>query len=234
MELFAFIALFAGGFTAIRFALAAREPEMVDPAPRRRGRVIIEDIPTPDPDRGGSLPAGGVPRVTVDDLVARSDPPRPAASLPTAPRRYHPAALRPSDAIVDFIKAKEGFSARAYLDSANVWTIGYGHTGEAAKPGATISRDQADDLLKDDMAVAVAGVRRRVKVNLTQGEYDALVSFVFNLGETKFGSSTLLRKLNSGDYAGAAKEFPRWVYAGGERLAGLETRRAQERQFFLT
>ena len=89
---------------------------------------------------------------------------------------------------------------------------------------------ECEERLLEDATYAGRGVAKGVKVKLTQGQYDALVSFVFNVGETKFYSSTLLRKINAGDCLGAAAEFDRWVYAKGKRLPGLVSRRADERK----
>lgn len=122
----------------------------------------------------------------------------------------------------------------AYKDLVGVWTIGWGHTGPDVVEGMTITREQADDLLMQDTQTAVEVVNRLVTVTLTQGEFDALVDFVFNLGETKFAPSTLLRRLNEGDYQGAAEQFHLWDHAGGKEVAGLLRRRLDETTEFNT
>jgi spore coat assembly protein SafA len=132
---------------------------------------------------------------------------------------------------IDFIKGKEGFRADAYQDPAGVWTIGYGHTG-GVKPGDHVTPEQAETLLRQDVAWAEAAVRQNVKVPLTQGQFDALVSFTFNVGAGALKKSALLEKLNAGDYAGAQAEFGRWVHAGGKVLPGLVTRRREEAEMF--
>lgn len=153
--------------------------------------------------------------------------------------------MNPSQACVTLIKESEGFSANAYLCPAGIWTIGYGHTGADVFPGMTITRERAAELLADDMAGAVSIIRKFVSVNLTQGQFDALVSFCFNVGPGRKGvkdglvslksgqPSTLLRKLNSGDYLGALIEFPRWNKSAGVVLNGLTTRRQAEQRMFM-
>jgi lysozyme len=115
-----------------------------------------------------------------------------------------------------------------------VWTIGVGHTGPEVHEGQTVTQEQADALLASDVAWAENAVKRLVTVKLMQDQFDALVDFVFNLGETAFAGSTLLKKLNAGDYLSASYEFSRWNKAGGKVLAGLVTRRAAEVQVFVS
>ncbi|MCL2660897.1 MAG: lysozyme [Acidobacteriaceae bacterium] len=129
-------------------------------------------------------------------------------------------------------KMFEGLSLTAYADSGGVWTIGYGHTGLDIHQGLTITREQADKLLTEDVARAAEAVNRLVKVPLTQNQFDALVDFTFNLGPGALTGSTLLRLLNSGDYNGAAAQFERWVHAGGVPLPGLIRRRRAEAELF--
>lgn len=130
------------------------------------------------------------------------------------------------------IKDSEGCSLEAYKDPVGVWTIGYGHTGSDVAPGLIISQGRADQLLQEDLAKFEAGVSDLVKVPISDNQFAALVSFAYNLGLAALADSTLLRKLNAGDYQGAAEEFPRWVNAGGQRLPGLVTRRERERRLF--
>ncbi|ORM60874.1 lysozyme [Pantoea brenneri] len=134
---------------------------------------------------------------------------------------------------INLVKHFEGLELKAYRDSVGILTIGYGHT-HAVKAGDVITGEQADAFLREDLQVAELTVNTNVKVKLTQGQFDALVSFVFNLGSGNFVKSTLIKKLNAGDYAGAADEFGRWVNAGGKKLPGLVKRRAAEREVFLT
>lgn len=134
---------------------------------------------------------------------------------------------------INLIKRFEGLRLEAYRDSVGIPTIGYGHT-HGVKMGDVITGAQADAFLRDDLQVAELTINTNVKVKLTQGQFDALASFVFNLGSGNFVKSTLLKKLNTGDYAGAADEFGKWVNAGGKKLPGLVKRRAAEREVFLT
>ena len=141
------------------------------------------------------------------------------------------AAFMPSPEGLQTIKEHEGVRTSAYLDAVQVPTICYGSTrGVYLGQRATLA--QCEHLLMQDATYAGIGVAKHVRVKLTQEQYDALVSFVFNLGETQFRKSTLLRKLNAGDCYGAAREFDRWVFAKGKRLRGLVTRRAAERKSF--
>lgn len=125
----------------------------------------------------------------------------------------------------------EGCRFAAYQDSKSVWTIGYGHIHDV-KAGDTCTPDQAEDWFVDDMRWAQLVVNAKVTVPLTQGAFDALVDFVFNVGSGNFTGSTLLKLLNEGDYAGAALEFERWDMAGGKHILGLLRRRkAEEAEF---
>jgi len=138
---------------------------------------------------------------------------------------------------IDEIKKWEALRLRAYLPTPfDVWTIGYGHTSTAYE-GMVITEAEAERLLRKDLAWVRAAIAKHVDVPLSQEQYDALASFIFNLGEANFRSSTLLRKLNASDYVGAANEFPKWnkQRQGGKlvELRGLTRRRAHERELFL-
>lgn len=139
---------------------------------------------------------------------------------------------------IELIKRFEGLELEAYQDSVGVWTIGYGWTqsvdGKKIAPDMRIDQATADRLLKCGVVQYEQGVNQLVKVKITQGQFDALVSFAYNLGLRSLSTSTLLRKLNDGDKQGAADQFGRWVNAGGKRLDGLVTRRAAERRMFLS
>lgn len=139
---------------------------------------------------------------------------------------------------IELIKRFEGLELKAYQDSVGVWTIGYGWTqpvdGKKIGPCMVIDHATADRLLKCGVVQYEQGVNQLVKVNITQGQFDALVSFAYNLGLRSLSTSTLLQKLNAGDKQGAANEFGRWVNAGGKRLEGLVKRRAAERETFLS
>mgnify|MGYP003382593463 CR=1 FL=1 len=138
-----------------------------------------------------------------------------------------------SPAGITLIQAHEGLRLTAYRDPVGIWTIGYGSTG-GVRRGMTITRDQAVLRLYHDVDDAEATVNNRVTVPLSQSQFDALVSLVFNIGGGAFRKSTLLQKLNAGDYAGASNEFMRWIKAKGRVLGGLVTRRAAERALFLS
>lgn len=144
--------------------------------------------------------------------------------------------MRPSPAAYDLIKQYEGLRLHAYQDSAGVWTIGWGHTGDV-KRGQSITVHQAEALLALDIGIAAAAVNRHVEAPLSQNMFDALVSFTFNLGEERLAQSTLLKKLNLRDYHAAANEFTKWTKATvkGRKvtLPGLVRRRAAERAMFV-
>lgn len=139
--------------------------------------------------------------------------------------------MKTSDLGVNVIKEFEGLRLQAYQCSAAVWTIGYGHTAQV-KAGDVITASQAERLLRLDLRQAEQTVLTQVQVPLNQNQFDALVSFIFNVGAGAFRRSTLLRRLNTHDYAGAASELLRWVHAGGVRLRGLERRREREKGLF--
>ena len=139
--------------------------------------------------------------------------------------------MTPSDACVEFVKSFEGFSPTAYKCSAGVWTIGYGTT-ENVQPGDTITEQEAKFLLYGDLLEASDAVMDLVDVDLTQKQFDALTSFVYNVGREAFRNSTLLKLLNAENYGGAAAQFERWNKAGGNVIAGLSRRRKAERKMF--
>ena len=144
---------------------------------------------------------------------------------------------------VNLCKQFEGFYSKAYLCPAGKWTIGWGHTKDV-KPGDVCSKELAEIYLKEDLQEAARVVEQYVKVPLNQNQVDALASFCFNVRPSLFRNSTLLKKLNKGDYAGAAEQFSRWIYGGDQNgdkkitkadaLLGLIKRRAAERALFLS
>ena len=141
--------------------------------------------------------------------------------------------MKTSQSGIDLIKKFEGFRSKPYLDIVGVKTIGYGHAcfnGEV--PPDCISLSQADELLKSDLAKFESGVNALVKIPLIQNQFDALVSFAFNLGLGNLKSSTLLKKLNAKDISGAADEFHKWDLAGGKHVKGLLIRRMAEKELF--
>jgi lysozyme len=132
------------------------------------------------------------------------------------------------------IKESEGCRLTVYTCDGGKRTIGYGHVlPDNTIDGTTVSQGLADAWLDRDVQRAARDVEDLVKVILTDNQFSALVSFVFNVGRGNFSTSTLLRKLNMEDYGGAANEFGKWVYAKGRKLNGLIIRRAKERSLFL-
>lgn len=125
---------------------------------------------------------------------------------------------------LDHIKRWEGLRLRAYQDTGDVWTIGYGHT-KTAKPGMTITEPEAERLLMQDVGWAQEAVSELVDVPLSQHQYDAMVDFMFNIGEEQFGESTLLKRLDASDYDAVPDELRRWVYDNGKYIKGLANRR---------
>lgn len=141
---------------------------------------------------------------------------------------------------VSLIKRYEGLALKAYLPTPNdKWTVGYGHT-KTAHRGMVITEDQAEDLLRSDLSWVEDCIRRLVKVPLTNNQYDAVGSLIFNIGEGNFSKSTVLKKLNLLDYRGAADAFLMWNKqrnkATGQLqvLNGLTRRREEERKLFLS
>ena len=133
---------------------------------------------------------------------------------------------------INLIKNYEGCRLTAYKCPAGVWTIGYGHTA-GVKQGDKITQLQADTLLAVDLQKFEYSVNKAVKKPITQNEFDALVSFAFNVGTGNFEKSTLLRLVNMGQFELAAKQFEKWIYAGGKPLTGLKKRRLAEKTLFL-
>ena len=140
--------------------------------------------------------------------------------------------MEASIVVIQKIKEFEGLRLEAYRDAAGVLTIGYGHTGPDISPGDKISRYWAVELLKNDLGHYEAEVRR-LKGARTQGQFDALLSFAFNLGIDRLKTSTLLKLIRGGaSRAAIRREFQRWVFAGGKRMGGLERRRQWEAKRF--
>lgn len=130
------------------------------------------------------------------------------------------------------VKEFEGFRKDAYLCPAGVWTYGYGST-TGVKKGDCISSADAEKLLEKELNDFASKVERLLKVRVNQNQFDALVSFAYNVGIGALSSSTLLRYLNAGNYKAAADQFPRWNKSKGKVLAGLTHRRTACRELFL-
>jgi lysozyme len=136
---------------------------------------------------------------------------------------------------IESLKQLEGFRDKAYIDTGGVLTIGYGSTsinGQPVQPGQTITKAEAELALVADLAWAQTTVNQLVRVPLKQQQFDALTSFVYNVGANAFRTSTMLLKLNQKDYEGAAKEFDKWVYDNRKVIPGLVSRRRIERGLF--
>ena len=147
------------------------------------------------------------------------------------------AALKASEGCLALVRESEGFESAPYLCPAGVPTIGYGSTRYAdGRPvrlsDRAISQLQADEIMRVTLREYEAAVRRYVAVPLTQNQFDALVDFAYNAGPQNLRTSTLLKLLNAGDYAGAAAQFDRWVFGAGKKLPGLVKRRKLERRLF--
>lgn len=133
---------------------------------------------------------------------------------------------------LELIKKFEGCKLEAYYCPAKVLTIGVGHTGPDVKVGTKITQEEADNILRKDLERFEKGVEGALKVGVNQNQFDALVSFAFNCGLGALHSSTLLKKLNKGNYKAAASEFLKWNKARGKVLAGLTKRRQAEKLLF--
>ncbi|MEM9769267.1 MAG: lysozyme [Cyanobacteria bacterium P01_D01_bin.71] len=161
--------------------------------------------------------------------------PEPISELPLPPP---PTEGQINEDGLLLVKSFEGLELEAYRDSVGVLTIGYGHTSMAGPPevysGMVITESEAEQILRRDLDLFEAGVTQAVTARTTSDQFSAMVSFAFNVGVSAFRDSTLLRKHNAGDFVGAADEFLRWVFAGGQRLPGLERRRDAERALYLS
>lgn len=136
-----------------------------------------------------------------------------------------------SDAGLNLIKKHEGLRLHSYQDSGGVWTIGYGST-KGVTPYMIISVDEAERRIKDDLVTVEKCLANCLKVEVTQGQYDALCSFAFNLGCGALRTSTLLSLLNDGDDTAAAAQFEHWCHCQGKVLQGLVARREAEKELF--
>lgn len=137
-----------------------------------------------------------------------------------------------SDPLVNLVKAFESFRLQAYLDPVGIPTIGYGHT-QGVKMGDTITEEQADQYLREELDVAARAVNRYSKVSLSQNQFDALTSFVYNVGAGAFQNSTLLRYINGREPMNEIHaQFMRWIHGDGKVLPGLVKRRQYEADLF--
>ncbi|MDD4986087.1 MAG: lysozyme [Dehalococcoidales bacterium] len=134
---------------------------------------------------------------------------------------------------LDLIKGFEGLFLTAYFCAAGYLTIGWGHLVKKDEP-KSITKERAEVYLSQDVQAAERAVLRLIKVPLSDAQFSALVSFVYNLGAGALQRSTLRSKLNRGEYVDASGEFRKWVWAGGKKLNGLIRRREAERRMFLS
>ena len=130
------------------------------------------------------------------------------------------------------LKQWEGLKTKAYKDAGGVWTIGYGHTAMAGSPQPyqcqVITAAEAENILLKDLVQYEAAIENNVNVKLNDNQFAALVSFAFNVGIGAFKNSTLLKKLNQGDFNAVPTELMKWTKAGGKKLQGLVNRRRAE------
>jgi lysozyme len=140
--------------------------------------------------------------------------------------------MKTSPSGLELIKEFEGLRLKAYKCPAAVWTVGFGHTSAAGDPvvtsGLVITKAEAEEILKCDLVQYEDAVRKLVKVALTQSQFDALVSFTYNVGEAQFSRSTLLKRVNAGRFDEVPAEFMKWIKGGGRELPGLVRRRRAE------
>lgn len=134
---------------------------------------------------------------------------------------------------VDLIKQFEGLKLNAYKCPAGIWTIGWGHTGKDVFKGLKINEKEAQIFLLNDLKIHASYIEKLTKVPLNQNQFDALVSFEYNIGYSAFKNSTLLKLLNQKKYNLAADEFDKWIYANKKKLNGLINRRKKEKELFL-
>lgn len=133
---------------------------------------------------------------------------------------------------IDLIRHFEGFSPKAYKDVAGVWTIGYGFI-DGVKEGDTITLLEAEERLERELVAYEQAVDSLITWPMTQNQFDALVSFTYNLGEGNLRKSTLRKKVNAGKHVEASLEFDKWVHAGGKKHNGLVRRRKAEADMFM-
>ena len=147
--------------------------------------------------------------------------------------------MKTNESGITLIKSFEGLRLKSYKCPSGIWTVGYGHTGKDVNPGMTITREEAEALLKKDIELFEIGVEKVIDENitLTSNQFSALVSFSFNVGLENFKKSTLLKLINSGhkdDLELIHKQFSRWVYANKKVLPGLVKRREAEFKLYST
>ncbi len=171
-----------------------------------------------------ALLASGCVTKQVDDSPIVSNIP----SMPISATNNH----QTNQACIDVIKEFEGVRLNAYKGPGGHWLIGYGHKAGVFK-GMSISQAEAENMLKQDLQLVENNVNRLVKVNINENQFSALVCLAYNIGWGNFASSTLLRKLNSGDFDEAANQFAVWRKVNGNVNSHQVKRRAVERDIFI-
>lgn len=133
---------------------------------------------------------------------------------------------------IELIKKYEGYKPTSYICPAGKETIGYGHVIKPQENFRAITQQEAEEILQEDLIIAENAISRFIKAKLIQEQFDALVSFTFNLGASNLEKSTLRNKINNLDYAAAPAEFNKWCFTDGKKLAGLIVRRKEEADLF--
>jgi lysozyme len=201
--------------------------------------VVTQSIEKNDTENRDVLKVGSFSNVKEQEVSYLSKGERLRRALNSSSEEKPPEdrkekGLRMTEEGLMIVKNSEGLKLNSYRCPSGKLTIGYGHTGLKARK-RKISKVEAEELLRGDLRKYEQVVRRRVKVKINNEQFSALVSFTFNVGEGAFSRSSLLRKLNEGDYCGAAREFTRWVRGNNRRiLGGLVKRRSLEQDLFLT
>lgn len=136
---------------------------------------------------------------------------------------------------IDLVKDCEGLSLKAYPDPAtgkSPWTIGYGHTGREVTPGLVWTKEHCEDILILDLGKVSTQLQTYITTDLNDNQFNAIISFTYNVGIRNFATSTLLKLINEGNLAQASLEFPKWDYAAGKEMQGILNRRLKEQKLF--
>jgi lysozyme len=139
-----------------------------------------------------------------------------------------------NNAGIQLIKTFEGCKLTAYQDQKGIWTVGFGCTGPTIKEGLTITQDEADKMLLDALGLVIRGLNGLIVVPITENQFNAMASLIYNVGLEYFKTSTLLRYVNNSDFVAAADQFLLWDHCAGKVDPGLLRRRQAERELFLT
>lgn len=196
--------------------------------------VGLTKRPAPTPDVPEYDPLSSIK--FVPEQIAHEQGSSPVILPLVKPAPIVQSKLKTSDKGLAIIEEFEGFRSKAYLCPAGIWTIGFGHTSGAGLPhvykGMKVTKDEARHMLRRDVVQYEQAVLRSVKASLSQNEFDALVSFCYNVGVTAFSKSTVVRVINAGKKAQVGAALAMWVKGGGKVLPGLVSRRAKECDLF--